>query len=312
MAATVLLVGISACVPAVEEPPLQLAANRYWPGYGPIFLAQDLGYLDRAHVVVNETPSTIDVMTAWRNGVIDIGAVTLDEAMILAERQDDVRILFVMDISEGGDALMVGPGIGRIEDLRGKRIGVERSAVGAYVLARALEMGGLSPGDVTVVPLSVDVQRDAYLRGEVDALVTHEPFITLLEADGATALVDTAQMPNEVFDVMIVRADVLSDRPDDVALVAEAWFRSLDSLESDPEAGLSAMAARSGVTKEVLEASLEGIRIPDREENDRLVSGPPPAILEPARRLEAVMWSADLLRHRVDPGQLLADVRDED
>ena len=40
-----------------------------------------------------------------------------------------------MNISAGADALVVKPQIKQASDLRGKRIGVEQTAVGAYLLS---------------------------------------------------------------------------------------------------------------------------------------------------------------------------------
>jgi NitT/TauT family transport system substrate-binding protein len=307
LAALTLSAGLAACSPGVRDAPLQLAANRYWPGYGPIFLAQDLGYLHPDRVVVNEMPSTTDVIASWRNRSIDLAALTLDEALMLAETRDDVRILFVADISMGGDAVIAKPTIERIEDLRGKRIGVESTAVGAYILSRALETGHLTTRDVTIVPLTVDLQHSAFANGEVDALVTYEPLVTLLEQEGARRLFDTAQIPGEVVDVMVVRQDVLESRPEDVANITDAWFRAVETFERESDTALSTMAVRSGVTAEVFMISMKGILVPDRAESDQLISGDAPGLLGPARRLVEVMRSAELLNSSIDPAELLIE-----
>ncbi len=84
---------------------------------------------------------------------------------------------------------MSRPGIERLEDIRGKRIGVEETAVGALMLAKLLETARLTPDDVVRVRVTGDRHVQAYLAGEVDVLVSWEPYATQLQAKGARRLV---------------------------------------------------------------------------------------------------------------------------
>ena len=49
---------------------------------------------------------TPEVVQAYRNGVIDVVAVTLDEALRIAELEEEQRIVLVIDFSKGGDSIM--------------------------------------------------------------------------------------------------------------------------------------------------------------------------------------------------------------
>lgn len=60
-------------------------------------------------------------------------------------------------------------------DLRGRRVGVEASALGAYLPSRSLQITRLQPTEMRMVPLPVDEHPRAWQEDRVDALVTCEP-----------------------------------------------------------------------------------------------------------------------------------------
>lgn len=298
-----LLLALPGCGTA-EEFPLQVGANNVWVGYGPLFLAQELGYLDAHQVDVNELPASTDVMTAWRNGAIDVAALTLDEALTIAETDDSIRILLVTDISNGADALVARTGIDSVTDLRGATVGVEESAVGAYVLTRALESAGLSARDVTRVVAPIDRHAALFAAGEVDAVVTYEPVRSTLLHQGGTVIFDSVDMPGEIVDVLVVRANVLAGRRDDVDALITAWFRAVDYASANPEPAIALMARRSGVEAAVFGQAMGNLHIPTRDESAGMVAGAAPGLLKPAQELQEVMLNAGLIDRAVEPSAL--------
>jgi len=289
-----------------REEPVSIAANGVWPGYQPLFLARDLAYLDRVPARLHETPSSTLALVALRNRSVDGAALTLDEVLLLAQDQIEVRIVLAMDVSNGADVLMSRPEIRDLGDLRGRRVGAESTALGAYMLSRALERGGLTPADVEVVPVALDLHEQTFREGRVDAIVTFDPVRTRLQAQGGRVLFDSSQIPGEIVDVLVVQADVLRSRSPQVQRLLEAWYRALDHLRADPEDACRRIAKRQGVSCREFQRSLEGIEVPDRAGNERLLTGSRPELLAPAERLAGVMLRNGLLRRPVDPRRLFA------
>ena len=285
--------------------PLHVATN-IWVGYEPLYLARSLQYLPESYVVLHEMPNSSDVIKAFRNNAVDVAALTLDEALLLIQDGVDAKILLIMDISNGADVLMVHPSIKAFQDLKGKRVGAESLALGAYMLSRVLEKGGLRPEDITLVPTTSDAHEEAYRSGKVDAVVTFEPVKTKLLARGARVLFDSSMIPNEIIDVLVVRADLFKGNPDALQVLEAGWFKALDYLRKKPADACLRMAQREGVSAEQFANSLHGIVIPDEKENTRLLSGD---LLASARRLSVVMAREKLLKSIVDPVQLINRTR---
>lgn len=292
--------GMAGCQKAPQAP-LQIATN-VWPGYEPLYLARSLGYFKDSTARFHEMTTSADVLKAFRNRVIDVAALTLDEALLLIQDGIDARIVLVTDISNGADVIVAHPTIKSIRDLKGKRVGVESLALGAYMLSRALDKAGLAPGDVTIVPVPVQEHEKAYAAGKVDAVVTFEPAKTKLLAIGGHCIFDSSQIPNEIIDVVVVRADILQAKAGQLNELEEGWFKALEYLQKNPADANLRMGKREGISAPEFAETLKGMTIPDKNENKRLLSG---ALLQPAKRLAEVMYQGKLLNKAVDPARLL-------
>jgi NitT/TauT family transport system substrate-binding protein len=295
---------LSACA---EPPaaPLRLGTN-VWPGYEPLYLARELGYLDPRSVKLVEYLSTSEVLRAFRNGTLEAAALTLDEVLLLAQDDILIRIILVNDISAGADAILARPGIASIEELAGRRIGVENTAVGAYFLSRALEKHGVALKDVTTLPLEVHEQETAFQEARVDAVVSFEPVRTRLLAAGAKELFSSRELPDEIIDVIAVRDDYLVTHPKQAKQLVGAWFKALDYLASNPTDAAARMSQRLRLNGAQVLASYSGLKLADRTANVRLLGGTVPPVLAAARRLEAMLRAQRLLRAPVAIDALVA------
>jgi NitT/TauT family transport system substrate-binding protein len=133
------LLGAHALVGGCGEspPPVRIGSN-LWPGYEPLYVLRERGMLPPGLRLV-ELVSASQVMRGIRNGLLDGGGLTLDEALRLAAETGDVELVAVMDLSAGADAVVGRGEVRTLAQLAGKVVGVEKSAVGAYLLARTLE-----------------------------------------------------------------------------------------------------------------------------------------------------------------------------
>jgi NitT/TauT family transport system substrate-binding protein len=69
-------------------------------------------------------------------------------------------------------------GIKTVADLKGKRVGVPRQTIMEFYLGRMLELNGLRMKQVTMVDSKASDPAGTIIGGEVDAVVTWEPYVT--------------------------------------------------------------------------------------------------------------------------------------
>ena len=292
------LIFMAACSPPPSEP-LRIVSSP-WPGYEPLYLSRDLGYLKESAVRISELPSAVISLEAFKNGSGDVAALTLDEVVTLLAEGRKLRMLLVMDVSNGADAVVAKPAIKSLAGLKGKRLAMENFPLGVYILSRMLETAHLKATDIKIVPLPEDKHEDAYLRGNIDAAITMEPYKTKILQAGAHVLLDSSQMPNEIFDLVVAREEVYQARRADLCHLAQQWFRTLDYIQANPQEAAARMGKRLGVDAAAFRASMNGLTVPDREENQRLLGGSSPKLLVPGKKLVEIMQREHMIAGPVD------------
>jgi NitT/TauT family transport system substrate-binding protein len=283
-----------------QEPAPLRVGSLVWPGYEPFYTARHLGYLDEKQVRLTEYTSTSETIRAFSNGTIEAGMMSLDEALLLAQDAPDIRLVLVLDSSKGADMIMARPEIASLKDLKGRRVGADTSALGAYMLMRALQLADLTPQDLQIVPLDPTEHEAAFKQGRVDAVVTGDPTGTKLRNFGARQIFDSSQIPGEVVDVLVVREGYLQAHLETVRHLLQAYYRSRVYGKEHPQEAAELAAQRAKITPREFLSSLDGLLLPEADESRRMLMGDPPALLKNAQTLAALMREKGLLRKDVD------------
>jgi NitT/TauT family transport system substrate-binding protein len=304
LACLVLSLALSGCM-REPETALRIGTN-VWIGSEPLYLARELGRLDPAAVQLVEYPSASEVLRAFRNQAIDGMVISLDELFGLAADGFQPRIILVVDVSHGADVVVGRRGMRTMSDLKGKSVAVESSALGAFVLSRALAVNGMQASDVNVVHLESNEQTGAFERGQVDGAVTFDPYRAQFLQAGARTLFDSAQIPGEIVDLLAVRASAIDKEPKAIQALLAGWFDAIDYMTRNPKDAARQMGIRQQTSGEQFLAAQKGLHVPSRDENLRMLGGTTPELAVTGRRLMSLMVDAKLLRAQLDIEGLLA------
>jgi NitT/TauT family transport system substrate-binding protein len=304
LACLALLLMVGGCT-REPETALRIGTN-VWIGSEPLYLARELGRLDPAAVQLVEYPSASEVLRAYRNQAIDGMVISMDELFGLAVDGLQPRIILVVDVSHGADVVVGRRDMRTMHDLKGKSVAVESSALGAFVLSRALALNGMQASDVNVVHLESNEQPSAFEKGQVDAAVTFDPYRAQFLRAGGKTLFDSTQIPGEIVDLLAVRSTVIEKQPKTVQALLTGWFGAIDYMNSDPKDAARRMGIRQQTSGEQFLEAQQGLHVPSREENLRMIGGPTPELAVTGRRLMALMVDAKLLRSELEIEGVLA------
>lgn len=294
---------MAGCSP--QSPHALKVATNSWLGYEPLYLARYIDAYER-NVDIVQLPSATDVMRALRNGNVDVAATTLDEALLLASQGEDLVVLMALDFSQGADVVLGRPPIASLRDIKGKRVGVENTGLGALVLSAALDMGGLSFADIRPVNLTIDQHLTAYAKGEIDVVVTFEPVATQLRNQGANPLFDSSAVPDLVVDVLVARRAALQNQNAAVVDLLRGYYQALLYLQTNTVEAHTLIARRMKLSADELQAAFARMRIPTRQDNLGWMTGSPSRFEQTRDRLHQLMAERGLL-HPDGNGQLQAD-----
>jgi NitT/TauT family transport system substrate-binding protein len=283
-----------------DQPAVRIGGN-IWPGYEPMYIANAIGEYDSKQIHLIDFPSAVEVARAYRNGVIDVAALTADEALVIAASEPGQhKIILIADYSSGADCILAQPSFTTLSQLKGRRIGVESNALGAYVLLRALQLHDMSLADVQPVSLSLDQHVAAFGEGAVDAVVTFEPSCANLLASGAQTVFTSKEIPGEVVAVIVTRTKLIDTRRPALLHFVRGWFAGVAHMQRDPQDAARRSAIHEHTSPDAFLGSLQGIKLLDRKSNLRLFSHRDDGIDAALTKLAATLRAHKLLITEVD------------
>ncbi|WP_404425236.1 putative urea ABC transporter substrate-binding protein [Thalassospira australica] len=192
-------------------------------------------------VQINDYVESINQYTA---GEYDGCSMTnMDALSIPAGGGVDTTALIVGDYSNGNDGIILKDATD-LAAIKGQNVNLVELSVSHYLLARALEKVGLSEQDVTVVNTSDADMIATYATDDVTSVVTWNPLLSEIAAnDNATLVFDSAGIPGEIIDIMMVNTETLADNPAFGKALVGAWYELMGIMASDTDEGIAARTA---------------------------------------------------------------------
>ena len=251
-----------------------------WVGYGPFYVAQEMGFfkdegVDVNFVIMEDTAIKIGAMFA---GQIDIAASTSDEFPIYLKPGKAVRYFMAVDYSNGGDGVVASKDITDIAGLKGKTVAFEQGTISQFFLNVLLKKAGLTQADVEAVNMTATDAGTAFVAGQVDAAVTWEPALSLgVNSPNGHLLASSKELPGVIVDVLAVTADTAEAKEADLRAFARAWYRALDYLDQHPDESYAMMAKGVGgwiSNPADFKAAAGGIQYLNKDANAKLFGTP--------------------------------------
>ena len=238
---------------AQEKTEFKVAWSIY-VGWMPWGYMEDSGIMDKwagkygidvEIVQINDYVESINQYTA---GAFDgVSATNMDTLSIPSGGGVDTTALIVGDYSNGNDAVLL-KGDGDLASLAGKPVNLVELSVSHYLLARALDSVGLEEADLAAVINTSDADMiAAYATDDVEVVVTWNPLVAeIMMMPDTTKLFDSADIPGEIVDLMVVNTETLAANPDFGKALVGAWYETMALMAAGDVAALTEMAEASG------------------------------------------------------------------
>lgn len=237
-----------------------------WVGYEILYLAREKDFIDSSKVRLVEYNTTSEVLRGLKTGVINAGALTLDEAIKAYDRGLDIEIIMIFDYSDGADVVIAKDYIKNPKDLIGKKIGVEKTALGSYMLKRFLDINGLKKEDINLVYTELHEHTATFVEGKVDAIITFEPEKSKILRKEGWIIFSSKQIPMEIVDVLVVKRDYLNKNHKVVESLIKSYYQAYDYFINHRDESLKIISQRQNISHKELEEAFKEIKLPEKEE----------------------------------------------
>ncbi len=238
-----------------------------WVGFAPALVAADLGYYEEEDLEVDFRfeDDRANVLAAMQRGDIDADMRTVGEHQG-APRTDETpgTIIGTIDVSLGGDGVLVAGDIESVADLAGKTVAIEPNIPARLLLQMALKDAGLSLDDVELREIATADTIAVLADESISAVGTYEPFLsqalTALPAREPKVLVSSREEPDLIIDIITARDEALAENPDKFAAFLRGVYRAVDFYRAEPERFAELAAPHYGLTAdevtEIIDTSL--------------------------------------------------------
>ncbi|OIQ86374.1 putative aliphatic sulfonates-binding protein precursor [mine drainage metagenome] len=255
-------------------PPLKIGYSD-WPGWVAWQVAIDKGWFKQAGVNVEfdwfDYSASMDAFAA---GKIDGVAVTNGDALVMAAGGAKNVMIQLTDYSNGNDMIVAKPGIKSLQDLKGKKIGLETGLVEHLLLLNGLSKAGMKESDLTIVNTKTNETPQALASGDLAAIGAWQPNAgeAMNQVPGAKPIYTSADEPGLIYDVLTVNPSSLSSRRAEWKKVVKVWSKVVSYIndpKTQPDA-VKIMSARVGLKPEAYLPLLKGTRLLSLEEGKKV------------------------------------------
>lgn len=262
------LVLLSGCIQK-QEKELRLGMVQ-WIGYAPLYIAENSSLLPKKLRII-DFPSNYDILEAMKARELNAACLTLDEVLKLQNDGMKLKILLVLDTSNGADALLASKEILNIAQLKHKRVAYEPNSVQEYLLFRALEKNGLHFSDITQLLTKFDEQEYLWEQKKFDAVSTFEPFKHRLLQKGMHTIFSSKEIPNEIVDLLVVSQEAIKESPKIIQQTIDVYFQALQKIKDDKSTHkIIADYIQSDIQDS--ENALNSVELKDRAQNLELLA----------------------------------------
>ncbi len=230
---------------STPPPPLRVEFTQWWGDYT-LLVAQEKGFFEKYGVQVEPVYYNVfsEALPDLAAGQIDAGLIAIGDTINI-NRTTPMKAVAVSD-NGGDDAILAGPGISSIQDLRGGKIGVQTGSQYELLIDQMLRSAGMNTGDVGIVSVYPE-DALAALRGDrVQAVYTWEPYLSEAVSSGYKIIYPQEQL--HLFpDLIVFRKSIVDKRPGDVRAFLKAWFEAVNYRLQNPQETRSIAAKYVGM-----------------------------------------------------------------
>jgi len=250
-----------------------------WVGYGPLFLARDLGYfkdkgLDIDLEIVEDNAIAEAAQAANQ---LDGNAGTIDEIMKYRTKENCFKTVYALDDSHGGDGILAPANVNSFKDLKGLEVGMNEGSVSQFFFNVLLKQNGMSEKDVKITNMTADDAAAAFMADRIPVAITWEPHLTFAKsAKKGKVLIDSAKTPGLIVDVISLNCSYIEKHPDDVKALVEGLYKANEYIKSDQAKAYEIMAKGVGgwLSKPAdFAASAAGVNFYGKDRNGEFFGG---------------------------------------
>ena len=231
-----------------------------WPGFYTVVLAEQLGLFEKKGLNINYKPydNQEDLESDFKEKKLDIIFLSISDTITLANKVQDLKIIFSTDISLGADAF-ISPNrlTQKIDNLR---IGIHKDNHSELFAQQFLRDYRSAYRSFELVDIAAVDFQQAFDEQLIDIAYTQAPYLQKAIGEGYKIVYTSRQTPGLIFDVAVTRNQYIREHSEAISAFTQAWFSTNNWWVKYPDKGLKVIQRKLNLSTT---PSLKGIKILD-------------------------------------------------
>ena len=208
-----------------------------------------------------------DIHLNYTNNNVDAALSTIYEAILSVSKGKEVKIISLLDYTNGADMLLAQKEIDTLIKLKDKKIGVEYGSISHFTALKAIEMSGLKKDDVNFIYESMPELIKSFKSKKIDVIATFEPYSTELSKERhVIKLFSSKSIPRKICDIFYINPERVSDKKL-ISRLSKNWLNISDeTLKNKTNIKLKMDSFYTKNNKDY-KFSLNGIKVTSEIEN---------------------------------------------
>lgn len=160
----------------------------------------------------------------------------------------DIKIVGRTGYTPAGNAILIRPDASytSVSELKGKKIAVQVGSSAHHYLILLLKKNNLTANDVNIVNLPASDHQNALATKNVDAIVTWEPWTSVLEnAKAGKVLADSSDGVKRYIGVLLARNEFGQTYPDYLVRLLKVNEKAVQFIKAHPDEALELISKES-------------------------------------------------------------------
>lgn len=213
--------------------------------------------------VAGEFKAGPELMSAFAAGELDMGYVG-EAPATTAVANGAARVQVLAQVNTEGSAIVVGAdsALERVAQLAGRRAAVPgHSTVQDFLLRKALDQAGLSPGQAEIMVLKPPEMIPALRTGQIDAFVAWEPYPAKARTSGVGRVLASSGRiwPGHPCCVLAADRGFLQRRPQAARRLVAAHVQATDFINRHPDEALAIGVRYTGMDAETVRLAMANV-----------------------------------------------------
>lgn len=246
-----------------------------------------------------EFPAGPQMLEALSVGSIDLGSVGNTPPIFAQAANKHIVYVGYENVHPKWQSVLVPKDspIQSIEDLKGKKIAVQKGSSAHDLLGRVLQKAHLTWSDIQPIWLAPADARAALDKKSIDAWAIWEPFLSAAEVEGqARSIVDGTTFES-TYNFLISRPDFVKNHPSEVKKYIQSSNNAAQWIVDHPSETLSLYSKTIGLNTDIAQ------RVLDKRYKPSIVNELKPEVVEAQQRIADRFSEEKLIPQKLDVKQ---------